>query len=320
MNKKVIWLIGAGPMAIDYAKVLEAQNRSFICVTRSAHSASSFMSKTGIKAFAGGLQDFLLSKPDIPEHAIVATGIETLSLVTELLLIYGIKSILVEKPAGLNIAEIGQTQISANKCKAKIFVAYNRRFYSAVIAAQKMIAEDGGVTSLNYEITEWSHVIDKLDIAPCIKRNWFMANTSHVIDLAFYLGGKPKELASFTGGQTSWHPSSANFAGAGITESAALFSYHGNWNAPGRWSLEVSTAKRRYIFRPLEQLSVQELGSVAVEKVKIDYQYDEKFKPGIYLQTETFLENHTEKMCDLGEHFENMKAYNRMANYAGVTD
>jgi predicted dehydrogenase len=316
----MIWLIGAGPMAIDYAKVLCAQNREFICITRSEESAANFKTQTDILAISGGLQDFLLTKPEIPTHAIVTTGIEMLSQVTVLLLKFGIKSILVEKPAGLDIQQVDQTQVLVKQCKAKVFVAYNRRFYASVMAAQQMIAEDGGVTSLNYEITEWSHVIADIDIAPLIKQNWFMANTSHVIDLAFYLGGKPKQLASFTSGKTSWHPSSANFAGAGVTESDALFSYHGNWNAPGRWSLEVSTTKRRFIFRPMEQLSMQELGSVAVEKVKIDYQYDEMFKPGIYLQTEGFLKNHTEKMCDLGEHFENMKLYNRMANYAGVND
>ena len=160
----MIWLIGAGPMAIDYAKVLEAQSRSFMCIARSELSASNFNQQTGVRAFVGGLQDFLLSKPDIPEHAIVATGIETLCQVTELLLRYGIKSILVEKPGGLNIDEVEQTQVLVRECKAKVFVAYNRRFYAAVIAAQNMIAEDGGVTSLNFEITEWAHVIERIGI------------------------------------------------------------------------------------------------------------------------------------------------------------
>ena len=315
----MIWLIGAGPMAIDYAKVLEAQSRLFMCIARSELSASNFNQQTGVRAFVGGLQDFLLSKPDIPEHAIVATGIETLCQVTELLLRYGIKSILVEKPGGLNIDEIEQTQVLAKECKAKVFVAYNRRFYASVLAAQQMIAEDGGVTSLNYEITEWSHVIADIDIAPLIKQNWFMANTSHVIDLAFFLGGKPKQLASFTSGKTSWHPSSANFAGAGVTESDALFSYHGNWNAPGRWNLEVSTSKRRYIFRPMEQLQVQELGSVKISAVDIDDSCDTNFKPGLYAQSKAFINNENRSMCSIEEHLLDMQTYCKMANYSVAT-
>ena len=34
-------------------------------------------------------------------------------------------------------------------------------------------------------------------------------------------------------------------AGAGVTENGALFSYHANWEAPGRWSVEIMTKKRR---------------------------------------------------------------------------
>lgn len=315
----MIWLIGAGTMAIEYAKVLNAQCVSFMCITRSEKSAANFKAQTGIQTISGGLQPFLLGKPGVPVHAIVATGIEMLSQVTELLLKYGIKSILVEKPAGQDIAEVEKTKVLAKQCEAKVFVAYNRRFYASVMAAQRMIAEDGGATSLNYEITEWSHVIDNLDIAPSIKRNWFMANTSHVVDLAFYLGGKPKQLASFVDGKTAWHPSSANFAGAGVTESDALFCYHGNWNAPGRWSLEVSTSKRRYIFRPMEQLQVQELGSVKINAVKVDDSRDMEFKPGLYAQTKAFINKENQSICRIDEHLLDMHTYCKMANYSAAT-
>ncbi|WP_299074818.1 Gfo/Idh/MocA family oxidoreductase [uncultured Paraglaciecola sp.] len=309
------WLIGAGPMAIEYAKVLQAQHCSFMCIARGEASASTFYRETGIKADIGGLQHFLQSNPEIPEHAIVATGIESLAHATELLLNYGVKSILVEKPAGLDIEEVERTQALADSCQANVFVAYNRRFYASVIAAQKMIAEDGGVTSLNYEITEWSQVIEKLDIPANIKRNWFIANTSHVVDLAFYLGGKPQELASFTEGQTAWHPDSANFAGAGITEKNALFAYHGNWNAPGRWSVEVLTTKHRFIFTPLETLNVQRLGEINIVNVPIDNTHDLNFKPGVFLQGRAFLNNNFDSLCSINEHRVNLNHYCQMANY-----
>lgn len=311
----MIWLIGAGPMAIDYAKVLDAQSRSFMCITRSEQSASSFISETGIRAFVGGLQKFLLSEPDIPEHAIVATDILTLCQVIELLIRYGIKSILVEKPAGLNIDEIEHTQKLVKQYQAKLFVAYNRRFYAAIIAAQKMIAEDGGVTSLNFEITEWAHVIEGLNITTEIKQNWFMANTSHVVDLAFYLGGRPKKISCFTGGAVSWHPNAAMFAGAGVTESDALFSYHGNWNAPGRWSIDILTAKRRFIFRPLEKLQIQQVGEIKIEMFEINDELDIAFKPGVYLQVQTFLKGNRNALCSINEHMVNSNYYCKMANY-----
>ena len=151
----MIWLIGAGPMAMEYARVLNAQGLPFVCVTRSESSATKYRSITGGNTHSGGLQKFLLSKPMSHRHAIVATGIESLASVTELLLRYGAKSILVEKPAGINILQVENIQKLVEINNANVFVAYNRRFYESVITAQKMIEEDGGVTSLNYEITDW---------------------------------------------------------------------------------------------------------------------------------------------------------------------
>lgn len=316
MNSSQIWLIGAGPMAVDYAKVLVAQNSEFTCITRSRESAENFSEQTGLRAVHGGLEAFLQGEPNIPRYAIIATGVETLSQISERLLQYGVKAILVEKPAGLNVEEVEKTQSLANRHDAEVFVAYNRRFYASVIAAQSMILEDGGIESLSYELTEWSHVIAGLEIKQEIKDNWFFANTSHVVDLAFFLGGTPKYLSSFTSGETNWHKRSAIFSGAGVTESEALFSYHANWNAPGRWSLEVSTAKRRYIFRPFEQLQVQEIGSIAIQTVNIDLKYEESFKPGLFKQTEAFLSENYECLCSINEHLANMRLYSQMAGYS----
>jgi predicted dehydrogenase len=311
----MIWLIGAGPMAIEYAKVLEAQNRLFICITRSVASAKRFEESTSIQAVSGGIEVFLLGEPECANQAIIVTGVEHLSTSTNLLLEYGVKSILVEKPASLYLQQVQRTLGLAKHNNAQVYVAYNRRFYASVIAAKKMIDEDGGVTSLNYEITEWAHVIDKLDKPVEVKENWFLANTTHVVDLAFYIGGRPAQLSAFVSGGTAWHSRSASFAGAGLTESQALFSYSGNWNAPGRWSVEVLTGKRRFILRPLEKLQVQMIGSVNIESVEVDDIFDQKFKPGIYLQTKAFLDDSGANLLSLREHAENMQLYNKMAGY-----
>lgn len=315
MSSSTIWLIGAGPMAMEYAKVLKALDQQFKCITRSDTSAANFHSETGAQPYAGGLEAFLRDDPSLPTHAIVATGIESLSSVAELLLNAGVKSILLEKPAGIDIAQVESTLELATANSASVYVAYNRRFYASVQAAQQLIEEDGGVTSLNYEITEWSHVIKDVELDQAIKNRWFIANTSHVIDLAFFLGGKPQQLATFSNGDTAWHTSSANFSGAGVTQGGALFAYHGNWNAPGRWSLEVSTQHRRFIFAPMEQLKVQKLGSIAIDEIDLDYDLEQVFKPGIYRQTEAFLTNNSESLCALSEQLQNLQTYYQMANY-----
>jgi len=238
---------------------------------------------------AGGLAHYLSHETALPTIAIIAVGAEELAQTTSALLGRGVKRILVEKPGGLDADEIERVAALATGNSAKVFVAYNRRFYAATIAARKIIAADGGVSSFSFEFTEWSHVIEPLVKPPIVKERWFLANSTHVVDLAFFLGGNPLEMSSYVAGALSWHPVAAAFAGAGIAEAGAVFSYQANWAAPGRWGVEVLTRAHRLILRPMEQLHVQTLGSVAINRLDIDDRLDLEFKPGLYRQVETFL-------------------------------
>ena len=300
---KQVWLIGPGLMGIEYAKVLDELEIDFEVIGRSETSAKKFKEITNKEVHIGGLLDFLKTKPVVPAYAIVAVNVEKLAKVTLSLLKYGVKNILVEKPAGLNLEEITQIANEVKKQKAEVYVAYNRRFYTATLEAEKIIREDGGVTSFVFEFTEWSHQIVDLDKDPKVKNEWFLANSTHVVDLAFHLGGYPIELNSVTAGKLSWHPKAAIFAGCGKTDKNALFSYHANWAAPGRWGIEILTNKHRLIFRPMEKLQIQKIGSVAIEDVLIDYSLDTKFKPGFYLQVRTFLlEDNKERLETIFDH------------------
>ena len=46
--------------------------------------------------------------------------------------------------------------------KAKVYIAYNRRFFSSVMEESKIIKADGGITSLHFEFTEWADRIKEL--------------------------------------------------------------------------------------------------------------------------------------------------------------
>ncbi|MFL1419274.1 Gfo/Idh/MocA family oxidoreductase [Pseudomonas fildesensis] len=310
----MILLVGAGPMAVQYAKVLQGMEKQFVVVGRSQQSADAFNSSVGVQPLTGGVEAFFPSIQSITQ-AIVAVSVEQLEYTSSFLLQNGVKNLLVEKPGGMTLEAIERLQVLATAHGASVYVAYNRRFLASVLSARKLIDEDGGVTSFNFEITEWSDAIQKLPKAEGVKENWFFANTSHVTDLAFYLGGKPRQMATFTSGSLPWHSRAARFSGAGETESGALFSYTGDWQAPGRWALEVSTCKRRFIFKPLEKLQVQLINSVAVETLDIDSTLDVEYKPGLYLQVEHFLMSDKSGLCSLEEHLENSQLYARIAAY-----
>lgn len=314
--KNNTWLIGAGGMAQDYIKVLKDLKADITVIGRSETSAIKFQKETGIHVIPGGINNYLIGKPQIPTHAIVSVGVEKLFETTKSLLSYGIKNILVEKPGFLNNKEANKLEVLIKENNANVIIAYNRRFYASVLKANEIIKNDGGVTSFNFEFTEWAHVIEKIEKAPGVKEKWFLANSTHVVDLAFHLGGKPKEISSYTSGRLNWHPSSSNFSGSGISDKNALFNYQANWESAGRWSIEILTKQNRLIFRPMEKLLIQKKGTIPqIEDESIDYTLDEKYKPGLYLQTKNFLENNFDRMCLFKEQKSMFIIYNKIANY-----
>jgi predicted dehydrogenase len=222
---------------------------------------------------------------------------------------------LLEKPGALNLKEIHALNLLAIEKRAEVLIAYNRRFYHSVQKMKESIVEDGGALSINFDFTEWAHAVKLLQCNLNVKKNWLIANSSHVIDLAFHLCGKPKDWKSWHDGSLDWHPASARFCGSGITDQGIIFSYLSDWQCPGRWGLELMTAKRRFILRPMEQLQVIKLGSLLAETIEPENEIDKDFKPGLFLQTKNFLEETRSAFCTLPEQVENMKTYSKIAGY-----
>lgn len=311
-----IWLLGAGIMARDYIKVLDGLDKEFLIIGRSEQSAKECEKSIDCEVIRGGLQQFLQTRPKLASYAIVSVGVASLYETTKELLEYGVNNILVEKPGALHKNEFENLSNTAQRCSANVLIAYNRRFYASVVKAQEIIKQDGGVISFHFEFTEWAHVIQGLQKGEGVKEKWFLANSTHVVDLAFHLGGKPKEIATFMSGSLEWHPASSNFSGAGISEGDALFSYQANWESAGRWGVEILTKEHRLIFRPMEKLQIQKRGTIAQEFDKtVDYSMDEDYKPGLYLQTKNFLDNNFTKISTLDEQKNMLDVYNQIAGY-----
>lgn len=308
----MIWIIGVGNMGIEYAKVLNALGKEFTAIGRGEASANVFEIQTSHQAVYGGLTQFLATKPALPTSVIVAVGVGELSATTIELLEYGVRQILLEKPGFGYLKEIDLTVEQAKCYDATIVLAYNRRFYSSVFKAEEIIKADGGVSSFNFEFTEWSHILENNpNIKPINLETLLVNNSSHVIDTAFFLGGQPKELCAFHSGagELKWHPSGSKYAGAGVADNGALFSYQGNWTAPGRWVVEILTKKHRLYFKPMEMLQIQEIGSVTVSPVEIDNHLDVDFKPGIYLQLKAFLAGDYSRFCTIKQQKEHIDNY-----------
>lgn len=316
LNNGKAWIIGAGNMARAYAPVLKALRVPFIVIGRGEERAAAFTQETGVPAISGGLDAFLAKKPPLPSFVISAVQVEFASETLRKLLEYGVKYILAEKPAGLTPEELQANANIAKENNAIVNIAYNRRFYASTITAERLIAEDGGIKAMSFEFTELWRVISqcKGDVS-----GWFYANSTHVCDLAFYLGGVPRQMACYQKRGIDGYTSTVSFAGAGITTKDVPFTYQANYLLPGRWGVEVLTSKRRLILRPMEQLQVWPLGSFVIEPFEIDDALDKQYKPGLYLQVKTFMENPVSpRFLTLAQQAEHMRIYRIMHEESGM--
>ncbi len=302
-------------MAGFYCKVLENMAVNALVVGRGEAHCDDLRNNTNLDVLSGGIMEQFPKLGYIPTHAIVSTGVETLVEVTSFLIQNGVQEILLEKPGALNRDGLLVIDRLANEHNANVWIAYNRRYYSSVMEAERIIEADGGVKSLNYEFTELASSVESATSAPIVKNNWFLANSTHVVDLAFYLGGVPTKLSSYTKDNMSWYNKAAILAGAGITDKNALFSYIANWKAPGRWGIEICTNAHRLFLKPMEKLSIQELNSFEVKEYKIDDPIDLTYKPGLYRQVDDFLSNRsTPRRLKLDEHIKHVSIYEKFEN------
>ena len=312
----MIYIVGTGPMAQGHAKVLVYLEKAFTVIGRGKPSADSFYDNMGIQPFIGGINAFLNSNQfNEQDSVIIATGTEALMSTLKKALLAGAGKVLIEKPAAISIEELLENEEFLRPFGNKVFVAYNRRFYASVAEAMKLIEEDGGLESMHFEFTEWAHKIEPLDKAPGVKENWFFANSTHVVDLAFFIAGKPKEWSAYAqSGKLDWH-NKTKFAGAGITDNGVIFSYHSNWESAGRWGIELNTHKRKIILKPLESIFIQELGSIERVEHEFNDGFDVIFKPGLINQLAAFLSDYSVTLCNLHDHVENTNAiYNKMVS------
>ena len=82
-----------------------------------------------------------------------------------------------------------------------------------------------------------------------LKTKWFICNSTHVVDLAFHLGGQPISLNCSSSGadELPWHPANCRFSGYGETKNGAMLSYFSDWNSAGRWKVELLSRNLKII-------------------------------------------------------------------------
>ena len=280
-----VLIVGAGPMALEYSKVLDHIKVPYSVKGRGKVSADIFEKATGKKVALSWDEVGLFSAFT---HCIVAVSEESLLDATLELVGLGAKKILVEKPGGPSIEKIEKHVEQLTNGPTQIFVAYNRRYYKIVEKLREYIADDGGITSLHFDFSERSRIIGSLVKAPGVKDNWLIHNSTHVIDLVQYICDGLMITSAHSSGSLAWHSAGDRFYGLGKTRSGAPVTYNSDWSSPGGWEVLVRTAKRRFLLKPLEALIISDASGVHKTIHEIEFEFN-NFKPGLEALVMDFL-------------------------------
>ena len=192
-------------------------------------------------------------------------------------------SLLVEKPAGYNLADAVDIESAARAKNSRVYVAFNRRFYSST----RSVLLDLKTTNE----TRFIHVQDQEDQKRALEagqpqlvvENWMYANSIHVIDyFAFFGRGEITAVEPVV----AWNPKTPWIVIAKIRfASGDIGLYEGIWNGPGPWSVSINMPSKRWEMRPLEQAAYQLAGQRKLEPVE-PHAWDHQFKPGLRLMAE----------------------------------
>jgi predicted dehydrogenase len=193
---------------------------------------------------------------------------------------------LIEKPVGYNFVE---AKSLVEKAKAKVhraYVALNRRHYSST---RGVLADlEGHSDQRLVHVLDQENPLAALQAGqpPAVVDNWMYANSIHIIDyFKLFCRGDLQDVNHVI----KWNADSPGFVLAKLAFSSGdVGIYEAVWNAPGPWAVTVTTHKKRWELRPLEQGFTQLYGSRKSEAMQVD-PCDVKFKAGIRLQAKELL-------------------------------
>lgn len=307
-----ILIVGAGSIAQEYAKILKELNIKFSMVCRSLEKAKKIKEEFNFEAFSGGIESYLKETKETFDCAINAVDTEALYPVNKVLINSSkVKKILSEKPGAFTLAEFQDLKNSCIEKNVKLFIAYNRRSFASVLKLKEILKEEKN-TSIFFEFTEWFWRIDPSEYSENTLKEWLLCNSSHVIDLVFFLGDGISEISATSKKNNPYMATNTQYVGHGTMKNGALFAYIADWESAGRWKVEVSTKEGRYMLCPLEKIFFQKRGTLEYIEVSIDRSIDEKFKPGFCKQVVALVENNEANLKTIDDQMADFSIYQKM--------
>jgi len=282
-------LVGSGNIARFYISYLESKQIQF--------SILSPRYKPEVVESLGFLDKFYTDLEDISlnsySRVILACPIEHLFSYSRYFLVKSNAVVLCEKPGVLNedLSEL------SHLAPARLFYAFNRRFYRTVqgVKAQLAIVENQE-SLMSVTLDERVSTVANSRKSGEVKAKWLFANTSHPIDTALYLFGYQRleksniKMISSGAGVLEWHPSASQFF-CSIDNAGSVLTMSSNWNGDGGWTIKLQTRQSDIYMPNMETLQLA--GTTEFE--------EDCIKPGFSEMLDSFYGNRFDRFCSLNE-------------------
>jgi predicted dehydrogenase len=304
-------IIGAGYMAREHAKAISNIDGVGIvgAMSRSSAKVRSFCSEFGIGVCAETLPH-LYEKTRADALIIAVNELSSPTIVMEALNFPWI--ILAEKPVSLDIEVVQKIEKKRMALERRLFVAMNRRHYGSTIAARELLENDKNTRVV--EIHDQENILAALASGSPkeVVSNWMVANSIHLVDyLSVFCRGKLNELRLIE---------KLNTEKPFLTMAALRFDsgdlgfYTAFWNAPGPWSVKITTQEQLLEMRPLEGLERQIFPEKSKTRISLPA-VDKDFKPGVYRQAEQLVaaaKSQDHSLPTLSEYLETHKLVDKL--------
>ena len=275
-------IMGAGYMAREHAKAIsDIDGVSIVgAMGRSSAKLQTFCSEFGIDVYAETIPE-LYEKTQADALVIAVNELSSPALLLEALNFPWI--ILAEKPVSLDLEEVQKIEKKRMALERKLFVAMNRRHYCSTIAAREIIENDKNTRVV--EIHDQENILAALASGSPkeVVSNWMVANSIHLVDyFNIFCRGNLNELRLIE---------KLNTKKPFLTIAALRFDsgdlgfYTAFWNAPGPWSVKITTQEQLLEMRPLEGLEQQVFPEKSKTRISLP-PVDKDYKPGVYQQAE----------------------------------
>ena len=213
--------------------------------------------------------------------------------------------ILSEKPVALTPNKVESLINLYEKKKSKLLVGYNRRFYDFIPEIKRKLT-NLNISAVEIHIPESSSGINDYNLL----NNLFIQNSSHVIDIFYYLMNEPEIHIDKIKRALSPHNNKPAGYNAFLSSDDIPVHLIANWNSPSNFGIKFHSENFLVELLPLEVATLYN-GFEIIEpsqnnpirryKPKVESQYyisekSAKFKPGFLNQAINFIE--TSILCN----------------------